>query len=80
MEEKAFCDAFPFHIVFDKQVSLCALTRNVFTTSFTNSLCVYISAQLKVRHTGVNIQKFVPGLQARDAKLDGYFTLVHPQV
>ncbi|XP_074521097.1 guanylate cyclase soluble subunit beta-2 [Halichoeres trimaculatus] len=54
MEEKAFCDAFPFHIVFDQH--------------------------LKVRHTGVNIQKFIPGLQARDAKLDGYFTLIHPQV
>ncbi|XP_029137108.2 guanylate cyclase soluble subunit beta-2 [Labrus bergylta] len=54
MEEKAFCDAFPFHIVFDRH--------------------------LKVRQTGVNIQKFVPGLQARDATLDLYFTLIHPQV
>ncbi|CAJ1087129.1 LOW QUALITY PROTEIN: guanylate cyclase soluble subunit beta-2-like [Xyrichtys novacula] len=54
MEGKAFCDAFPFHIVFDEQ--------------------------LKVRQMGVNIQKFVPGLQVRDAKLDQFFTLVHPQV
>uniref|UniRef100_A0A3Q3EY32 guanylate cyclase n=1 Tax=Labrus bergylta TaxID=56723 RepID=A0A3Q3EY32_9LABR len=54
MEEKAFCDAFPFHIVFDRH--------------------------LKVRQTGVNIQKFVPGLHARDATLDLYFTLIHPQV
>uniref|UniRef100_A0A8C4EDP1 guanylate cyclase n=1 Tax=Dicentrarchus labrax TaxID=13489 RepID=A0A8C4EDP1_DICLA len=54
MEEKAFCNAFPFHIVFDED--------------------------LKVRQTGVNIQKFVPGLQARDATLDQYFTIIHPQV
>ncbi|XP_060923362.1 guanylate cyclase soluble subunit beta-2 [Limanda limanda] len=54
MEEKSFCNAFPFHIVFDKD--------------------------LKIRQTGVNIQKFVPGLQARDATLDQYFIIVHPQV
>ncbi|KAK2856698.1 hypothetical protein Q5P01_005433 [Channa striata] len=54
MEEKAFCNAFPFHIVFDEQ--------------------------LKVRQTGVNIQKFVPGLQARGALLNQYFTIIHPQV
>ncbi|KAM7365499.1 hypothetical protein PAMP_016419 [Pampus punctatissimus] len=54
MEEKAFCNAFPFHIVFDKN--------------------------LKVKQTGVNIQKFVPGLRARDATVDHYFTIVHPQV
>ncbi|XP_062236875.1 guanylate cyclase soluble subunit beta-2 [Platichthys flesus] len=54
MEEKSFCNAFPFHIVFDKD--------------------------LKIRQTGVNIQKFVPGLQAREATLDQYFIIVHPQV
>ncbi|XP_023282704.1 guanylate cyclase soluble subunit beta-2-like [Seriola lalandi dorsalis] len=54
MEEKAFCNAFPFHIVFDED--------------------------LKIRQTGVNIQKFVPGLQARDATLDQHFTVIHPQV
>ncbi|XP_070711441.1 guanylate cyclase soluble subunit beta-2 [Pempheris klunzingeri] len=54
MEEKAFCNAFPFHIVFDED--------------------------LKVRQTGVNIQKFVPGLQAADATLDQYFIIIHPQV
>nr|XP_020441753.1 guanylate cyclase soluble subunit beta-2-like isoform X2 [Monopterus albus] len=54
MEKKAFCSAFPFHIVFDKD--------------------------LKVRQTGVNIEKFVPGLQARDATMDQYFTIIHPQV
>ncbi|KAG7502371.1 guanylate cyclase soluble subunit beta-2-like [Solea senegalensis] len=54
MEEKAFCNAFPFHIIFDKD--------------------------LKIKQTGVNIQKFVPGLQTRDATLDQYFIIVHPQV
>ncbi|XP_019957801.2 guanylate cyclase soluble subunit beta-2 [Paralichthys olivaceus] len=54
MEEKSFCNAFPFHIVFDKD--------------------------LMIRQTGVNIQKFVPGLQARGATLDQYFIIIHPQV
>uniref|UniRef100_A0A8C5CLL0 guanylate cyclase n=1 Tax=Gadus morhua TaxID=8049 RepID=A0A8C5CLL0_GADMO len=54
MEEKAFCNAFPFHIVFDQD--------------------------LKVKQTGVNIQKFVPGLQTKDIRIDEYFTIVHPQV
>ncbi|XP_026219406.1 guanylate cyclase soluble subunit beta-2 [Anabas testudineus] len=54
LEEKAFCHAFPFHIVFDEN--------------------------LRVRQTGVNIQRFVPGLQARDATLNQYFTIIHPQV
>ncbi|KAM4602140.1 guanylate cyclase soluble subunit beta-2-like [Polymixia lowei] len=54
MEEETFCIAFPFHIVFDKD--------------------------LKVKQTGVNIQKFVPGLQTLDIRLDQYFTIVHPQV
>ncbi|XP_071758230.2 guanylate cyclase soluble subunit beta-2 [Centroberyx gerrardi] len=54
MEEEAFCNAFPFHIVFDED--------------------------LKVKQTGVNIQKFVPGLQTRDTRLDQYFTIIHPQV
>ncbi|CAL8290820.1 unnamed protein product [Lota lota] len=54
MEEKAFCNAFPFHIVFDQD--------------------------LMVKQTGVNIQKFVPGLQTKDIRIDQYFTIVHPQV
>ncbi|XP_062302971.1 guanylate cyclase soluble subunit beta-2 [Osmerus eperlanus] len=54
MDEKAFCNAFPFHIVFDKD--------------------------LKVKQTGVNIQKFVPGLQTMDIRLDEYFSIVHPEV
>uniref|UniRef100_A0A8C8CQS1 guanylate cyclase n=1 Tax=Oncorhynchus tshawytscha TaxID=74940 RepID=A0A8C8CQS1_ONCTS len=54
MEEQAFCNAFPFHIVFDKH--------------------------LKVKQTGINIQKFVPGLQTMDSRLDEYFSIVHPQV
>ncbi|KAG7236077.1 hypothetical protein INR49_001358 [Caranx melampygus] len=35
---------------------------------------------LKIRQSGVNIQKFVPGLQDKDATLDQYLTIVHPQV
>ncbi|KAM3936183.1 guanylate cyclase soluble subunit beta-2-like [Leptodactylus fuscus] len=54
MDEKAFCNEFPFHIVFDKQ--------------------------LKVMQAGVNIQKYVPGIQTMDIRLDDYFTIVHPQV
>nr|XP_023697216.1 guanylate cyclase soluble subunit beta-2-like [Paramormyrops kingsleyae] len=54
IEEQTFCNAFPFHIVFDDN--------------------------LKVKQTGVNIQKFVPGLQTMDIKLDEYFSIVHPEV
>ncbi|XP_043107603.1 guanylate cyclase soluble subunit beta-2 [Puntigrus tetrazona] len=54
IEEQAFCNAFPFHIVFDKD--------------------------LAVKQTGVNIQKFVPGLQTAGIHLDEYFTIVHPEV
>uniref|UniRef100_A0A667WFL9 guanylate cyclase n=1 Tax=Myripristis murdjan TaxID=586833 RepID=A0A667WFL9_9TELE len=54
MEEETFCDAFPFHIVFDED--------------------------LKVKQTGVKIQKFIPGLQTGDTRLDKYFTITHPQV
>ncbi|XP_041821748.1 guanylate cyclase soluble subunit beta-2 [Chelmon rostratus] len=41
---------------------------------------IVFDEDLKVRQTGVNIQKFVPGFQARDATLDQYFTIIHPQV
>ncbi|KAK7127660.1 hypothetical protein R3I93_020290 [Phoxinus phoxinus] len=54
IDEQAFCNAFPFHIVFDQN--------------------------LVVKHTGVNIQKFVPGLQTAGIRLDEYFTIVHPEV
>ncbi|XP_074482583.1 guanylate cyclase soluble subunit beta-2 [Sebastes fasciatus] len=54
VDEKAFCNAFPFHIIFDEE--------------------------LRVRQMGVNIQKFLPGLQDRDATLDQSFTIIHPQV
>ncbi|XP_075054064.1 guanylate cyclase soluble subunit beta-2-like isoform X2 [Mixophyes fleayi] len=54
MDEKAFCNEFPFHIVFDKQ--------------------------MKVKQAGVNIQKYVPGIQTMDIRLDEYFTIVHPQI
>lgn len=46
----------------------------------TVSLCLSLSCQLKVRQTGVNVQKFVPGLQAPDATLNQFYTIVHPQV
>ncbi|KAM4702073.1 guanylate cyclase soluble subunit beta-2-like [Discoglossus pictus] len=54
MDERAFCNEFPFHIVFDKQ--------------------------LKVKQAGINIQKYVPGIQTMAIRLDEYFTIVHPQV
>ncbi|XP_060767525.1 guanylate cyclase soluble subunit beta-2 [Neoarius graeffei] len=54
IDEKAFCNAFPFHIVFDQD--------------------------LTVKQTGVNIQKFVPGLQQAGIRLDEYFSVVHPEV
>ncbi|XP_068919697.1 guanylate cyclase soluble subunit beta-2-like [Petaurus breviceps papuanus] len=54
IEEKTFCNAFPFHIVFD--------------------------ATLRVKQAGVNIQKYVPGLQTQDIQVDDYFTIIHPQV
>ncbi|KAM5277838.1 guanylate cyclase soluble subunit beta-2-like [Hipposideros larvatus] len=54
MEEKTFCNAFPFHIVFDES--------------------------LRVKQAGVNIQKYVPGLQNQNIQLDEYFSIIHPQV
>ncbi|XP_023392486.1 guanylate cyclase soluble subunit beta-2-like [Pteropus vampyrus] len=54
IEEKTFCNAFPFHIVFDES--------------------------LRVKQAGVNIQKYVPGLQTQKIRLDEYFFIIHPQV
>ncbi|XP_077781468.1 guanylate cyclase soluble subunit beta-2-like [Podarcis muralis] len=54
VEERTFCCAFPFHIVFDET--------------------------LTIKQAGVNIQKFVPGLQIYGTRLDEYFSIVHPQV
>ncbi|XP_063294967.1 guanylate cyclase soluble subunit beta-2-like [Pelobates fuscus] len=54
IDVKAFCNEFPFHIVFDRE--------------------------LKVKQAGLNIQKFVPGIQIMGIRLDEYFTIVHPQV
>ncbi|XP_063155748.1 guanylate cyclase soluble subunit beta-2-like [Candoia aspera] len=54
LEEKTFCHAFPFHLVFDEN--------------------------LKIKQAGVNIQKFVPGLQISGTRLDKYFSIIHPQV
>ncbi|XP_027960573.1 guanylate cyclase soluble subunit beta-2-like [Eumetopias jubatus] len=54
IEQKTFCSAFPFHIVFDES--------------------------LRVKQAGVNIQKYVPGLQTQKIQLDEYFSIIHPQV
>ncbi|XP_017314218.1 guanylate cyclase soluble subunit beta-2 isoform X2 [Ictalurus punctatus] len=54
IDERSFCNAFPFHIVFDQD--------------------------LIVKQTGVNIQKFVPGLQQAGIRLDECFSVVHPEV
>uniref|UniRef100_A0A2K5DMW3 guanylate cyclase n=1 Tax=Aotus nancymaae TaxID=37293 RepID=A0A2K5DMW3_AOTNA len=54
IEEKTFCNAFPFHIVFD--------------------------ASLQVKQAGVNIQKYVPGLQTQKIQLNEYFSIIHPQI
>uniref|UniRef100_S4RY50 guanylate cyclase n=1 Tax=Petromyzon marinus TaxID=7757 RepID=S4RY50_PETMA len=35
---------------------------------------------MRVKQAGVNIQKFVPGLQTMDIRLDEYFTIGHPEV
>ncbi|KAK2119065.1 hypothetical protein P7K49_000451 [Saguinus oedipus] len=52
IEEKTFCNAFPFHIVFDELV----------------------------KQAGVNIQKYVPGLQTQKIQLNEYFSIIHPQI
>nr|XP_010980728.2 guanylate cyclase soluble subunit beta-2-like [Camelus dromedarius] len=54
IEEKTFCTAFPFHVVFDES--------------------------LQVRQAGMNIQKYVPGLQTPKVRLDEHFSIVHPEV
>ncbi|XP_069748544.1 guanylate cyclase soluble subunit beta-2 [Narcine bancroftii] len=54
IDKKAFCHAFPFHVVFDEE--------------------------LKVKQAGVNIQKYVPGLQMKDIKVNKYFAITHPAV
>ncbi|XP_023416205.2 guanylate cyclase soluble subunit beta-2-like [Cavia porcellus] len=35
---------------------------------------------LRVKQAGVNIQKYVPGLQIQKIQLDEYFSIIHPQV
>uniref|UniRef100_A0A8C6XGR8 guanylate cyclase n=1 Tax=Naja naja TaxID=35670 RepID=A0A8C6XGR8_NAJNA len=54
LDERTFCHAFPFHLVFDET--------------------------LKIKQAGVNIQKFIPGLQISGTRLDEYFSIIHPQV
>ncbi|XP_019506374.1 PREDICTED: guanylate cyclase soluble subunit beta-2-like [Hipposideros armiger] len=36
--------------------------------------------ELRVKQAGVNIQKYVPGLQNQNIQLDEYFSIIHPQV
>ncbi|CAJ0968210.1 unnamed protein product [Ranitomeya imitator] len=101
MDEKAFCNEFPFHIVFDKEpaVSECGkqTARDLTDTGIANIfhsalqfahiiITVPVGAHnlnylsLKIKQAGVNIQKYVPGVQTMDIRLDEYFTIVHPQV
>ncbi|XP_077011939.1 guanylate cyclase soluble subunit beta-2-like [Tamandua tetradactyla] len=54
IEEKTFCNAFPFHIVFDES--------------------------LRVKQAGVSIQRYVPGFQTQQIRVDEYFCIIHPQV
>ncbi|XP_075448078.1 guanylate cyclase soluble subunit beta-2-like isoform X3 [Ascaphus truei] len=51
-------------------------------TTFCNELPFHIvfDKQLKVKQAGVNIQKYVPGIQTMEIGLDEYFTIIHPQV
>ncbi|XP_066563688.1 guanylate cyclase soluble subunit beta-2 [Amia ocellicauda] len=51
-------------------------------TTFCNVFPFHIvfDGALKVKQTGVNIQKFVPGLQTMDIQVDEYFSITHPQV
>nr|XP_036312979.1 guanylate cyclase soluble subunit beta-2-like [Pipistrellus kuhlii] len=41
---------------------------------------VVFDESLRVKQMGVNIQKYVPGLQTQKIRLDEYFSIVHPQV
>ncbi|RXM96115.1 Guanylate cyclase soluble subunit beta-2 [Acipenser ruthenus] len=65
---KTFCNAFPFHIVFDEEIQM--VMQNVMFGGF----------KLRVKQAGVNIQKIVPGLQTVSIRLDQYFTIIHPEV
>uniref|UniRef100_H0XFH1 guanylate cyclase n=1 Tax=Otolemur garnettii TaxID=30611 RepID=H0XFH1_OTOGA len=41
---------------------------------------VVFDESLRIKQAGVNIQRFVPGLQTQKARLDEYFSIIHPQV
>ncbi|XP_054576253.1 guanylate cyclase soluble subunit beta-2-like [Eptesicus fuscus] len=41
---------------------------------------VVFDESLRVKQMGVNIQKYVPGLQTQKIRLDEYFSIIHPQV
>ncbi|XP_006824413.2 guanylate cyclase soluble subunit beta-2-like [Saccoglossus kowalevskii] len=54
MNAQTFCDNFPFHIVFDKD--------------------------LKIKQSGIHIQKVMPRLRNFDAKVPLFFKINHPQI
>lgn len=67
---------------FNSEVMFCYL---FFWRGFKKSFLVIeitfgFSPQLKIKQAGVNIQKFVPGLQINGTRLDEYFSIIHPQV
>ncbi|TSY13809.1 Guanylate cyclase soluble subunit beta-2 [Bagarius yarrelli] len=78
IDEKAFCNAFPFHIVFDQDVRF--FTHKLISLSGIDFRNYTVFVQLIVKQTGVNIQKFVPGLQKTGVRLEEYFSVVHPEV
>ncbi|XP_037764914.1 guanylate cyclase soluble subunit beta-2 [Chelonia mydas] len=52
------------------------------TKTFCNGLPFHIvfDEELRVKQSGVSIQKIVPGLQTMGIRLDHYFSIVHPEV
>ncbi|KAF5920510.1 hypothetical protein HPG69_009764 [Diceros bicornis minor] len=40
----------------------------------------FFDESLRVKQAGVDIQKYVPGLQTQKIRLDEYFSIIHPQV
>ncbi|KAB1267742.1 Guanylate cyclase soluble subunit beta-2 [Camelus dromedarius] len=109
IEEKTFCTAFPFHVVFDESVrGLFSLSNGrvdfevptlpVLVATLGGSVppgfpfCTLkveespvptpatVLGVLQVRQAGMNIQKYVPGLQTPKVRLDEHFSIVHPEV
>ncbi|KAL6091921.1 hypothetical protein STEG23_014323, partial [Scotinomys teguina] len=90
MEEEVFCNAFPFHLVFDEadlDPECTGLQRLDFAlegllTSFhvVDPSEMHVLIQLRVKQAGVNIQKYIPGLLTQKFGIDEYFSIIHPQV